>query len=432
MVSKIWYGAFLVILLASCSMPVGPNNSQNGSPILRITPAQTDTPLIIDTLAPTSSATPAASPSPTATPKPNDYIVIAQLNLWYFGSGCYGGFEAFDCSGKRSTPFEPALGHTYTSSNPQVIKQQIDWAADYGVDAFSLEWTTPSGVGGSLEDNIDNAFLKAPNLNRIRWCIYDDFVLRLDQTKDLGVDISKGIDLNNPKVYDTFVSDFGHFAEKYFGQPQYLKIDGRPVITLFADWNYQGNLAGAIKDARAAAAKLGYDVYIVGEEMRADRFDASRVALFDATTSFNFANPGVPDQTDMGKEAVVLDKFMKSWISKLQGLKVTGRNDPVGFEPSFGPQEDSRLFAPPSNQIYVPALSKDQVTAMATVARDNAEPVGSLGQKLVWVNTWNDWAEATTIEPTADLGPKYPAGNYGFDFLEVIRDVFGPEVFPPN
>jgi len=66
------------------------------------------------------------------------------------------------------------------------------------------------------------------------------------------------------------------------------------------------------------------------------------------------------------------------------------------------------------------------------VVLKNAHPVGSQGWNLIWVNTWNDWAETTTVEPTVDQGPKYPAGNYGFDFLEVIRDVFGPEVFPPN
>ena len=418
--SRVCCSAVAIVLLAACSSPSGPGASKNGSP------ASTSA------IAPTGSASPVATPPPSASTKPNVNVVIAQLNLWYHGPGCYGGFEAYDCSGKRTTPFEPALGHTYSSDDPKVIAQQINWAADYGVDAFSLEWTTPSEVRGSLEPTIDNSFLKAPNLNRIRWCIYDDFVLRLDQTHDLGVDINTGIDFNNPKVYDTFVADFDHFAQKYFGQPQYLKIDGRPVITLFADWNYQGNLAGAIKDARAAAAKDGYDVYIVGEEMRADKFDAGRVALFDATTSFNFANPGLPDKADMGQQAVAMDGFYKDWKSKIQGLKVVGRDDLVGFEPSFGAQEDSRLFAPPSNQIYVPALSKDQVIAMATVARDNAEPVGSLGQKLIWVNTWNDWAEGTTIEPTADLGPKYPAGNYGFDFLEVMRQVFGPEVFPPN
>jgi len=379
------------------------------------------------TVTPTNSPAPSVTAAPTPIPGPNENIVIAQLNLWYFGSGCNGGFEAFDCSGKRTTPFTPALGFTYTSSDPSVIRQQIDWAADYGVDAFSLEWTTPRGVGNSLENNIDDAFLKAPNLSRIRWCIFYDTALRIMQ--DPSLSFANGTNFDDPKIYNAFVSDFDHFAAKYFNQPQYLKIDGRPVINIYVSWQFTGNFQGAIRDARARAAARGFDVYMVGEEMRADHFLPKHIQYFDAATSFNFATPGVPDQPDMGKEAVVLDQFFRKWKDEIKDIKVFGRSETVGLEPSFGAQEDSRLFAPPSNQIYVPALSKDQVTAMAEVARDDAVPVGSLNQKLIWVNTWNDWAEATTIEPTITQGSKYPAGNYGFDFLEVMRDVFGAKTF---
>lgn len=66
---------------------------------------------------------------------------------------------------------------------------------------------------------------------------------------------------------------------------------------------------------------------------------------------------------------------------------------------------------------------------MAEVVGKHARPVGSQGWRLVWLNTWNDWQETTTFEPTADEGPKYPAGNYPFDMLEVVREVFGPETF---
>jgi hypothetical protein len=100
----------------------------------------------------------------------------------------------------------------------------------------------------------------------------------------------------------------------------------------------------------------------------------------------------------------------------------------VNFQPAWAPQFDNRKFDF-NHPIYVPARSKDQVTAMAMVARKYAEPVGSSGQKLIWINTWNDWAETTTIEPTANLGTKYPAGNYQFDMLEVVRDVFGSETY---
>jgi hypothetical protein len=368
---------------------------------------------------------------PTAMPKPNDYIVISQLNLWFFGAGCHGGFEDFiHCSGRRTTPFEPALGHTYTSSDSRVLQQQIDWAANYGVDAFSLEWTTPRGVGtsGSLEDNIDDAFLKAPNLARIRWCIFYDTILRITQDPTVNANISNGVNFDDPKIYNAFVSDFDHFATKYFAQPQYLKIDGRPVIYIYAAWNFHGNFAGAINDARAKVLTQGYDVFIVGDALRADTFSSKLASQFDANTTFTFLIPGLPTYSDMGKTGPAIDKFFQTWRKNIQGLTVVGRNETVNFEPAWAPQFDNRLFDE-ANPIYVPALSKDQFTAMAQVARDNAEPVGSLDQKLVWINTWNNWAEATTIEPTANQGAKYPAGNYQFDMLEIVRDVFGAETF---
>jgi hypothetical protein len=74
----------------------------------------------------------------------------------------------------------------------------------------------------------------------------------------------------------------------------------------------------------------------------------------------------------------------------------------------------------------------DQAIAMAETVRKHAQPVGSLGQKLIWINTWNNWAEMTTIEPTKYLEPKYPAGNYYFDMLEVVREVFGVQTFACN
>jgi hypothetical protein len=390
--------------------------------------------LAISLSACSSASTPVSTPippttSPTAIPKPNEYIVIAQLNLWYFGDGCYGGFEAYDCSGKRSTPLTPLLGKTYVSADQAVIQQQIDWAADYGIDAFSLEWTTPRGVGNSLENTIDDQFLKAPNLGRIRWCIFDDFVLRLEQTPGLGFNPAIGINFDDPAVTETFVSDFEHFAKKYFGEPTYLKIDNRPVVYLWNTWQYKGNVAGAVKAARAAVAAQGYDVFITGDEVQGQQFSSSHAALWDAHTAFTFIMAGVPLKNDIGEQAKTTDAVFKQWRKKISGLKVAGRDETVNFQPGWAPQFDNRMFDP-SNSIYVPANSKDQVVAMATMARDNAEPYGQDGSQLIWLNTFNNWAETTTVEPTANDGPKYPAGNYQFDLLEVVRDVFGPEVFP--
>jgi hypothetical protein len=401
-------------------------------------PAATQAPPIPSPSPTQAPPTPFPSPTsaPTIPPKPNEYITVAQLNLWFHGPGCYGGFEAFDCSGERNTSLTPALGATYDSASKDVISQQIEWATGYGVDAFSIEWTTPRGVPGSLEDILDDNFLKAPNLHKMRWCIFYDLVLRIQQTPGLKVDMSNGMDFDQPDVYNTFVADFDHFANKYFGQEQYLKIDGRPVLYIWGTWNATGNYSKAFQEARQRVMARGYDVYIVGDIIRTDHFYPKLAAEYDANTNFVFFTPGTsPDSKDVGEAAVKLDEILSDWEKKTSGLKVNGRQEDVILQPGFTPQFDNRLFIQVNHEqsvIYIPAMSKDQVTAMAEVVRKHAHPVGNSGAKLIWLNTWNNWAETTTFEPTAAQGPKYPAGNYQFDMVEVIRDVFGPEIFPAS
>jgi hypothetical protein len=370
------------------------------------------------------------SPRPLLEVEINEYIVIGQLNFWYYGPGEFGGFEHAD--GSRMTPLTPLLGETYWASDPAVVYQQIEWAVEYGVDAFSIEWTTPRGIGccGSMEDTLDDVFLKSPNVHKVRWAIFYDFVLRLDQTPDLDIDVVPAINFDQPDVYNTFVSDFVHFASKYFGHPQYLTVDGRPVIYIWATNSYVGDLAGAMREARERVSEIGFDVFIVGDEVCVGCFDRQHAALFDGSTTFTMLIPGIDwySLDDVGEAAVEVDRAFQWWRDRIAGLRVTGRNELVNFQPAWAPQYDERNIILDRPK-YVPATSKDQVLEMAKVARNHAEPVGRSGLKLIWLNTWNNWAETTTVEPTANLGPKYPAGNYQFDMLEVVREVFGSETF---
>jgi hypothetical protein len=370
------------------------------------------------------------SPEPFLGAEPNEYTVIAQINFWYYGPGQHGGFEHAD--GSRMTPLTPLLGDTYAAADPSVVNQQIEWAVEYGVDAFSVEWTTPRGIGccGSMEDTLDDVFLKSPNIHKIRWVLFYDFILRMRQTTELNFRANEPIDFDRPEVYDTFVADLERFAAKYFGHPQYLTIDGRPVIYIWATNSYEGDLAGAMQEARHRVSELGFDVFVVGDEVRTDLFDPDHVALFDGSSTFTFLIPGIDGHAlaDVGEATTAVDEAFTWWRDQLKGTKVTGRDEEVNFQPAWAPQYDESFFIS-DNPLYVPATSKEQVAEMASMIRNHAEPVGNSGQRLIWLNTWNNWAETTTVEPTADLGPKYPAGNYQFDLLEVNRDVFGRETF---
>ena len=295
---------------------------------------------------PPNPAQPPAPPLPFLGAALNEYIVIAQLNFWYYGPGFWGGFE--NESHERNTPLTPLLGETYYASDPAVVHQQIEWAVEYGVDAFSIEWTTPRGVGrgNDLEVTLDDVFLKSPNINKIRWVIDYDFPLRLDQTPGLDVTVVPNINFDQPDVYNTFVSDFVHFAKKYFGNPQYLTIDGRPVVYIWATNSFIGNLAGAMQEARAQVSKLGYDVFIVGDEVCVGCFNRQHAALFDGSSTFTMLMPGLypAGMVDVGKAAVKVDGAFKWWTNRIAGLKVAGRDDLVNFQPAWAPQFDNRKF----------------------------------------------------------------------------------------
>jgi len=206
------------------------------------------------------------------------------------------------------------------------------------------------------------------------------------------------------------------------------------VIYIWATNSYVGDFAGAMHEARERVAELGFDVFIVGDEVCFGCFDRDHASLFDGSSTFTFLMPGIDIYSldDVGEAATVVDNTFQWWRDNLAGLHVAGREELVNFQPAWAPQYDERSikgFDPAYTPIYVPALSKDQVLEMAKVARKHSEPVGSNGMKLIWLNTWNNWAETTTVEPTTNLGSKYPAGNYQFDMLEVVREVFGPETY---
>ncbi|MGB2965473.1 MAG: glycoside hydrolase family 99-like domain-containing protein [Anaerolineales bacterium] len=360
---------------------------------------------------------------------PNEYIVISQMNFWYFGPGPYGGFE--DAEGNRTTPLNPLLGD-YWSADPEVIEQQIEWAVEYGVDAFSIEWDSPNedSLGYPMEKIMDEVFLVAPNIHKIRWVIFYDFNLRMFYFEDQGYDITQTPNFNQNIVQETFVNDFVHFATKYFEHPQYLTIDGRPIVYIWATHGFRGDVAPAVQVARQRVAELGYDVYIVGDEVCYGCYNSAKASLFDATSTFTFLIPGVDFAIlkDVGDAARTTDIAFSWWRDQIADLKVAGREDTVNFQPGWAPQYDERGYIT-DNPIYVPANSKEQVIELAKVAREHAQPAGEENLKLIWVNTWNCWAETTTVEPTIDRGPKYPGGNYGFDMLDVILEVFGSETF---
>ena len=378
----------------------------------------------------------ASVPGRDAASTANKVVVVAQHNLWFHKLRNDSAFVAWDGSGKRTSPYQPWIGF-YDMAKRADIERQIALAADNGVDAFSSEWISPLGTPGSLEADLDNAFLKARNLCRIRWAIFYDLNLRMHWMGDT----SGPPNFDDPVVRSTFVKDFVHFATKYFKTPQYLKIDGRPVVEIWATWNFRGsvaNIQSAVQAAREAVRRKGYDVYLVGDEQIFGEIDRARVSTWDATSSF--IPPlmgGTPfagqDNGTAGLAAAneFVDRATAAWVAGIDGVTVLGTNTPVAFQPGFTPQYDDTMFRAVNGlegRTSLLAMGPQDVRALAETALRYAQPIGTTGRKIIWVGTWNNYPESTQLEATKP-GSTWPGANTGASILDTAESVFGSEVF---
>lgn len=372
----------------------------------------------------------ASTLKPLSNQSSNPNVLIAQDNLWFHASR--------DGTNDFSSKQEPAIGY-YNSSSMEATVKRIDIAADNGIDALSQEWISPLGTPGSMEDLMDDVFLAAPNLCRIRWALFYDLNLRMESVNRAY--INQAPNFADPQVVNTFVNDFVHFAKKYFSHPQYLKVDDRPLVEIWATWNFGGTaeqIQSAVSRARDAVKQLGYDVFIVGDEQSGTTLDKQRVALWDATTSFiPIMMPGSPGlEKDNGTKGLAevtqfVDKASSDWVQMLKDVVVKGTDRKVGFQPGFAPQYDDTIFRAKrgiKEHTSLLAMSKGEIRALAQVALKYAQPVGTTGRNLIWIGTWNGFPESTQIEPTK-AGSDYPGGNIGYDILNSLVEVFGSKTF---
>jgi glycoprotein endo-alpha-1,2-mannosidase len=336
------------------------------------------------------------------------YTVVAYYYPWY------GGTE--NPHWPQGVAHEPWIGYYYSGSRA-VVKQQIELARRYGVDAFAVSWP---GIDTPGEKRFKSGFLKAPNLSQIRFCILYETLLRLGER---GASPPR-FNFNDVEIRQKFISDLVYIAKEYFGNPSYFKIQDRPVINFYFAGGFYGEFPSALDEARQQIRTLGWNPYFVADSMFYGRNDLYITSQFDAATTYNVYATGLDREgiRTTGELALSLRPLFWNFQYQLRDLVVEGKKINVDFQPGVIPQFDARVRRSNPNSALL-ARSKEEVKQIFLVAREILD--SKSGPKVVWVTSWNEWHEGTAIEPTISGGPKYPGGNYGYDFLEALSEVFG-------
>ncbi|MEW5761561.1 MAG: glycoside hydrolase family 99-like domain-containing protein, partial [Candidatus Thermoplasmatota archaeon] len=328
------------------------------------------------------------------------YIVGAYYYPWYNGTAKIHWPEGYKNN--------PILGE-YDSGNSTIAEKHISWAYRYGINVFSVSWWGPNC---SEEQNLQNGLLSARNINDIKFSIYYESIGRLG---DCDFD-----DLNTKK---TFTSDLYYIAKKYFSHPSYYKIDNRPVLGIYSANLFKGDYKNAILEARANLSENGYELYLIGDfHTTIPPFIlTNKIRCFDAVSPYNPYNSIIAKLSfqKMSFFTKIIETQYIIWKLWVTSLKVHGYKDrKLDFMPCAIPSYDDTALKNRNNKPI--HGDKDDFVQTLKMAKKSSDKVGKEGNRVIWLCSFNEWHEGTTIEPSIE---------YDFDYLEALNIVFEPNTY---
>ena len=318
---------------------------------------------------------------------------------------------------------EPVWGYI-NEADPAVMEMEINQAVKHGVNVFIFDWYWYDGRP-FMETTLNNGFLQAENRNDMQfylmWANHDVVNLwdtRLYNCKEDNIIWRGQVDR------DEFEKICKRNIEKYFKQPNYYKIDGKPVFMIYDIKVLIDGLGGFEETADALnwfteetkkAGFPGLDLQLTtwapnldysgldGNKTFEPGNDFVNKLGFDSMTHYQFAHYIWMDAEykDIVKNAVMewkkLDKEFD--VPYYPHVSIGWDNSPRTRESAV-----SRNNTPEEFQKALQA-AKDFVDA-----RPDLHP-------LITINSWNEWTETSYLQPD-DV--------YGYGYLEAVRNVFGP------
>ena len=318
---------------------------------------------------------------------------------------------------------EPVWGYI-NEADPAVMEMEINQAVKHGVNVFIFDWYWYDGRP-FMETTLNNGFLQAENRNDMQfylmWANHD--VLNLWDTRLYDCE-EDNIIWRGQVDREEFEKICKRNIEKYFKQPNYYKIDGKPVFMIydikvlidglggfeqtvdalnwFTEETKKAGFPGLDLQLTTWAPNLDY-TGLDGNKNFEPGNDFVNKLGFDSMTHYQFAHFNWMDAeySDIVKDAI------KEWKKLDKEFDVPYYpHVSVGWDNSPRTRESavSRNNTPEEFQKALQA-AKDFVDA-----RPELHP-------LITINSWNEWTETSYLQPD---------NVYGYGYLEAVRNVFGP------
>jgi hypothetical protein len=351
--------------------------------------------------------------------KENLILLGAHYYLWY-------GKPAYPVLGmgewRSGYTNHPLLGE-YNSRDFEVVNKHFDWAREAGIDFFAMEWWNPN----SWDDiTLRDYFLPKLKNSEIKFCIHYDAYLALNLFRNsLSYDFNTFYIPGKTKG-QKFLEDLEYLADNYFHHPQYLKINGKPVVIIYNTSAFR-NVSEYFEKLKANMEKRNIKLFLIADvicwagikislknlpflwenspketikvflralrrlSLKSYEKDFSLNRYFDGITGYNMyaVNRIEPD-------------FLKNVDKVYQKFYQYTLSNNLSFIPNVMPGYDDRKL----KGFNRPVLERKDgkfYKEFWEVAKKYLDP----SLKMVLITTFNEWHEGTEIEPSKEYGTKY-------------------------
>jgi hypothetical protein len=320
-------------------------------------------------------------------------------------------------------PRVPLWGYAM-DDDPVAMEKKINAAADHGVNMFVFDWYWYDGKP-FLESTLNNGFLKAPNNDRmqfyIMWANHDVPGTMWNRYR-YDTDTILWVGEVNREDYKVMVE---RIIRQYFRQPNYFKIEGKPVFSIFS---FQ-DLVNSFNDLEGTKEALDY----FREEVIKDGLPGLHLQLISRRPMGHAGLIGEEYARGKGLDEIIDYLGINSMTTynwRMSGIDedyIRWAENGIAMRNRW----DSLLDIP-----YFPCISIgwDNTPRYAGLGRESVVHTGNTPEsfaaylqqakeylkdrpdqpKLILINAWNEWVEGAYLEP--DM-------KWGYGYLEAVQKV---------
>ncbi|MEW6744659.1 MAG: hypothetical protein AB1486_18035 [Planctomycetota bacterium] len=296
-----------------------------------------------------------------------------------------------------------AVGHGYDSGDPAVIAAHIRQSVQGNVSFWVCSWWGPH----LYEDEVlASAILPHPRAGELKYTVYYESAGRLG-------------DASNPD-YTNLLPDFDYLASHYFDDPNWLKIDGRPVVFIYLSYFYFTEEHGypELEALRAAHPEM----FLIGDEIYTDSYPMSRAVKWDAVHVYTCL--GSMDAS--GTTHAAVGRLERSY----DAAKSAANRVNTGFAPTVMPGFNDKVVragSPLMTRYFIDVPGSHEGDVFVELLREIAVPrLDPIAGGMVLVTSFNEWHEDSSIEATAgtagvtnrDDSPTHYDYTWGYNYTD--------------